>query len=241
MKNKLILLAALSAVTTPALADEAKRNWSAAAEVGFNITSGNTKTQSMKTRFDFKQALESWDTNYIFDALRKKDKDEVSASKWLFSAKGNYKLTEKNSFLFITGTREEDKFSTYDNYNTVAVGYGRRLFETEKLTLDADIGPGYAFYEYNENDETDNSAIVNISGILNWNVSESADFSQKVLVIQELSDEKNTKTRLESALTASINGSLKMKLGLTILNNTEVKPGDKKTDTETSITLVYAF
>lgn len=240
MKHKLLLLTAITAFSNPVLADEEKRDWTAAAEVGFNFTSGNTKTQSMKTRFDFSQKLESWDTFYVWDALRKKDKDEQTANKWLFSAKGNYKLEQKNTFLFVTGTREQDKFSSYNNYNTIAVGYGRRLHESESLTIDADIGPGYAFYEYN-NDETDNSAIVNLSGVLNWHVSENADFSQKLLVVQELSDEKNTKTRLESALSASINGSLRMKLGLTVINNTEAQPGRKKTDTETSVTLVYAF
>lgn len=241
--KKLVLFAAVATLCQPAFADEAQRNWNAAAELGFNITSGNSDTESLKTRLEYTHDFESWATGYIFDALRKKDNDTESANKWLLSAKGDYKLTDPNSYLTVGASREEDEFGVFDNYNKITVGYGRRLLESESLTLSADIGPGYAFYEYQSEAPkvSDNSAIVNLAGLLTWKVSENANFSQKAIVEQNLSDERNTKTRLESALTASINGSMKMKLGLTVLHNTDVQDGRKKTDTETSVTLVYAF
>lgn len=239
--KKLALFAAVATLCNPAFADEtAERNWNAGAELGFNVTSGNSDTESMKLRLEFSQKLESWDTNYIFDTLRKEDNDKESANKWILSGKGDYKLADPKAYLTVGGSREEDKFGAYDNYNKVTVGYGKRLIEEKDLTLSADIGPGYAFYEFAETGESDNSAIVNMSGLLTWKVSDNANFTQKVIVEQELSDDKITKTRLESALTASINGSLKMKLGLTVLNNSKTE-NRKHTDTETSVTLVYSF
>ncbi len=242
--KKLALFTALAVICQPVAADEAdadKRNWSAAAELGFNVTSGNSDTQSLKTRLEFNQDLESWATAYNFDALRKKDNEVESANKWLLTAKGNYKLQDKTAYLTVGASREEDEYGVYDNYNKVNIGYGKRLYKTQDIVLSADIGPGYAFYEHNATGISDNSAIVNMSGLLKWKVSQNANFSQKLTIEQGLNDEKNTKTRSESALAVSINGSLKMKLAYTVLNNTEVQPGTKKTDTETSVTLVYAF
>ena len=83
--------------------------------------------------------------------------------------------------------------------------------------------------------------MVRASAYLGWTISDSATFSQKVMVNRELSDEKNTKTRLESAVTTKINGSLQMKLGFTLVNNSKVPDDRKKTDTETSVTIVYSF
>jgi putative salt-induced outer membrane protein len=243
MKHKLILLATLGALSSNAFAEgEEERNWNASAELGFNFTTGNTKTSSLKSRIDATHELEKWSNSYIFDALRKKDNDDVSASKWLISAKGNYKLAEKNAFLFVVGSREEDKLGVFDNYNTVAFGYGKRFYETSTMTISADVGPGYTFFEKNNTTTgSDNSAIIRASANLTWALSETANFSQAIIINKELSDQKNTKTRLESSLSARLNGSLQMKLGLTVLNNSEVPAGSKKTDTETSVTLVYAF
>ena len=245
MLRKLTALAVLAALTTNVQADESadkeQRNWNANAELGFNFTSGNTKTSSMKTRLDVKHLLEKWSNQYIFDGLRKKDNDQVSASKWLLSAKGNYALEAKNTYLFVQGSREEDKLGVFDNYNVVSFGYGQRFYETDAVIINADIGPGYTFFEKNADGFSDDSAIVRASADLSWAISESSAFSQKVIIDRELSGNKNTKTRLESGLSASINGSLKMKLGLTILNNSVVPANTKKTDTETSVTLVYAF
>jgi putative salt-induced outer membrane protein len=246
MIKKYICAAILSTLCSAVYAsDEATAtpsNWDVSAELGLNFTSGNTDTSTLKTRIEVTHHLTRWDNNYFIDALRKDDDGEESANKWLISAKGSYKLERENAFLFVEGSREEDKIGVFDNYNSLAIGYGERLYETESIHIDADVGPGYVFFKNNgENQENQNSSILRASAYLNWTISDSATFSQKVMIHRELSDNKNTKTRLESTVTTKINGSLQMKLGLTIVNNSVVPDDRKETDTETSVTLVYTF
>ncbi|MFT4928970.1 MAG: putative salt-induced outer membrane protein, partial [Phenylobacterium sp.] len=76
MKHTLISLAILSTFSVPLLAAEAteeKRNWDASAELGFNLTSGNTDTSTLKARIDAKHNMTSWENTYVLDILRKDD------------------------------------------------------------------------------------------------------------------------------------------------------------------------
>ena len=250
MIRKLITLAVLSSLSSHVLADEEKRAWDATAELGFNLTSGNTETASFKTRIDVKHHMANWDNTYSFDTLKIKDEEKTTADKRLYSAKGNYNLNEAGSFLFISGDRTEDAFGPYDNTNTIAFGYGKRFYNTDSLIINADIGPGYTFFEENKDPDAlpnnepkvkGNSSIVRLSGDLSWKISDSATFTQKVTINKQLSENKNANTRSESSVSARINDALKMKFGVTIINNSYVSGESKKTDTETSVTLVYAF
>ena len=250
MIRKLITVAVLSSLSSQVLAEEEKRTWDASAELGFNLTSGNTETASLKTRIDVTHRLTNWENTYIFDTLKIKDEEKTTADKRLYEAEGNYNLNEAGSFLSVSGTRTENTFGAYDNTNTIAFGYGKRFYNTDSLIINADIGPGYTFFEENNDpysEETDepkikgNSSIVRLAGDLSWEISDSATFTQKITINKQLSENKNTNTRSESSISARINNALKMKFGVTIINNSYVSGDSKKTDTETSVTLVYAF
>ena len=53
--------------------------------------------------------------------------------------------------------------------------------------------------------------------------------------------DENTKSRAESALTATISGNLSMKLSVKLDHNSRVNEGVEKLDTATAVTLVYSF
>lgn len=249
MIRKLITVAVLSSLSANVLAEEKEeRSWDASAELGFNLTSGNTDTTSIKTRIDVTQRLTDWEIKYKFDKLKKKDDEKTTADKTLYKAEGHYILNEAGSFLSVGGTRTEDELGAYANSNTLSFGYGKRFYPTESVIINAAIGPGYTFFEFNEDKDgviqpDGSSSIVRLSGDLTWEISDSADFSQTLVVDKQLSEDKNAQTRLESSVTAKINGSLQMKFGFTVINNSYLPPDSEKTktDTETSVTLVYAF
>ena len=241
MNRSLITLAVLSTLSANVIADEEKRSWEVAAGLGVSLTSGNTETTSINTNIHINQYLETWDMLYKFDAIKQKSEGKTSADNRSYSTKGQYKLEDEHSFLFVEGKRIEDKFGPYAENNTIAFGYGQRFYETETLSLDADIGPGYTSYEFNETGENDTSAIVHMAAGLKWLISDTATFTQTIIVDKQLSDDKNALTVLHSALSARINGALKMSLDFKVTNNSEVQPGKEQTDTITSVKLVYSF
>ncbi len=259
MKLKaLSILVAASAATSAFAADETK-TWDVTSELGAIVTSGNTETTTLKGGIKVLHNLENWNNEYKLDGLYKEDEIENDQGvketqrtneKYSISAQGNYKLNEKHSHLFIYGSHVSDYFGAYRNESVISAGYGLRVIDRSDMWLNAEIGPGYKYFQYPDNstevDDNGNSLAGEREGEVialgkvdyNWQISDSARFTQLVSV--EYGD-TNTKTRSESAILAKINGSLQMKVAYNITHNSKVADDKENTDTETSLTLVYSF
>lgn len=220
--------------------------WSTSAELGAISTSGNTVGTSVTGKIDSKQELPDFSNEYILAGYFKDEQitnedgsksRERSAQRYSVSAKTAYKLMEDDNRLFALLTHVNDKFGAYTNYSTVGVGYGTRLYGTDDLTLDGEIGPGY-FRGERSTGETENGMTIRGAGSLKWRLSESALFSQTLSVERGTS---NTHSQAETALSTKINNTLQMKAAFSIRNDTSVPDDKKNTDTQTSVTLVYSF
>ena len=71
-----------------------------------------------------------------------------------------------------------------------------------------------------------------------WRISESSEFSQKLLIEQ---GDDNRYTESTSALKADIVGNIALVFSVVIKSNSDVPVGIEKTDRFTSISLEYAF
>ncbi|EHR41116.1 DUF481 domain-containing protein [Alishewanella jeotgali] len=240
----LAMLAALAATTQAQAAD--KKVWTTSAELGAITTTGNTEGTSITGKLDAKQDLRKWSNQYILSAFFKEDQKtdadgnrvkERSAERYLVSAKGAYKLTEEHDNLFVLGSYTDDKFGAYTRYTTLAAGYGTRLLNLEQQSLDVEIGPCY-YTAKRANDETENGLLARAAASYKWTLSESATFTQTLSV--EYGDD-NTRTIAETALSARINGAMQMKAAFLVQNDSDVPVDKKRTDTQTSLTLVYSF
>lgn len=241
------MLALAVLASAPALADDATdKVWTTSAELGAITTSGNTVGTSITGKIDAKQELQHWSNQYIFSAFFKEDEKtdengdkytEKSAERFLISAKAAYKLEDEFDKLFVFGSYTDDKFGAYTKYSTLAVGYGTRLYNSEDMSLDTEIGPGY-FSGERSTGETEKGFIVRGAGAFKWTISESATFAQ-TLSVEYGTD--NTRTIAETSLQAKVNGSLQMKAAFLVQNDSDVPEGKKSTDTQTSLTLVYSF
>jgi putative salt-induced outer membrane protein len=223
-----------------------KEGWSTAAELGILSTSGNTVGTSVTGKIDVRQELPDWSNQYMASAYFKDDETtdidgqtvkQRSAERYEVSAKAGYKLGEPNSTLFVLGSHVDDTFGAYEKYSSMSVGHGSRWHESEKTSLDVEIGPGY-FRGERSDGQIENGVTVRAAAALRWQVSESSIFSQTVSVEHS---EANTHSNAETALTARINGRMQMKAAFIARSDSNVPLGKKKTDTQTSLTLLYAF
>lgn len=254
--HKLTLLLTMTALAATASADEKKQPWDVEVDVGAIATSGNTDTTSVQFKVDAKQNLEKWENQYVFNSLFKEDEveqddgtsnTEKTAEKYFGSAKFAYLLGVEKSYLFGFGSYTDDKFGAYRTYKTVALGYGDWLYSSPTLNWFVEAGPGYFEGEkvIEGADETlpdtinnESGAILRAATALEWKITSNAEFKQTISVE---SGADNTRTVSETSLATSINGSMKMKVGFTVANDTDVAPGKEKTDTTTFINLVYSF
>ena len=223
-----------------------KTGWTTSAELGILSTSGNTVGTSVTGKIDAQQELTDWTNQFTASAYFKDDEitnangekiKQRSAQRYAVSAKSAYKLAQPNSKLFVLGSHVNDTFGAYEKYSSLAIGHGSRWFESANKSLDFELGPGY-FRGQLADGSTENGLTVRAAAAFKWQLSSSAAFSQIVSVERS---ETNTRSNAETALSTRINGSMQMKAAFIVRSDSEVPAGKKKTDTQTSLTLVYAF
>lgn len=256
--KKIPLTICLLALTVTAAADDgdAKRPWDIEVDLGAIATSGNTETTSVQIKLDVKQNLEKWENQYILSSLFKEDEvvaddgtksTEKTAEKYFGSAKFAYLIGVEQSYLFGFGSHTRDEFGAYRTYNTLAFGYGDWLYSSTNLNWFIEAGPGYFEGDkVTQSDDPDvpdtiteeSGAILRAATALEWKVTSTATFKQMISVE---SGSDNTRTQSETSLSTTITDSMKMKVGFTLANDTEVALGKEKTDTTTFVNLVYNF
>ncbi|MCW8091588.1 DUF481 domain-containing protein [Alteromonas sp. ASW11-130] len=247
MKRSLLAVAIVGSLATNiAIAQQDKKPFTMEGGVGGIYTTGNTETTSLSASLVAHQELPEWSNDYNIEGLYKKetvqndegeDEERTSAEKLFASSQANYKLTNPDYRVFGFASYEQDKLSNYEYQTTLAVGWNHKLWETDKMSFEYSVGPGYAWAETQEGEQQD-GPIVRASAAYQWLISETAKFTQTVST--EVGED-NTKSRAETAVSATISGNLSLKVALKLDHNSDVDPGIEKLDTETSITLVYSF
>jgi putative salt-induced outer membrane protein YdiY len=243
--KKLLLAIAGTCVAASAIAQDEPKPFTMDGEFGLIVTTGNTESTSATAGITAQQELENWSNDYQIKGLYKEetviqdgeDVERTSAQKFFASAQGNYKLENPDHRLFAFSSYEDDRFSNFAYQATLAGGWSQKMWETEKTAFEYSVGPGYSWAETQAGVDND-SFIVRGSAAFKWFISDTAKFTQTAST--EVGSE-NTKSRAESALTATISGSLSMKVSLRLDHNSNVAEGVEKLDTETAVTLVYNF
>ena len=231
------------AVSMPAIPDG---GWFTSAELGAITTSGNTNGTSVTGKIDARHETARWSHEFIASSYFKEDEyeDEYgepvksrSAQRWAASAKASLKLLGDGRRAFVLATHTDDRFGAYRKYSTIGIGYGSRWYTAPDKTLDVEIGPGYSIGQ-RDNDDEENGMTVRSAAQFRWQVSPSAFFAQTVSVEKGTG---NTHSVAETSLSTKINGSMQMKAGFSVRNDSSVPEDKKNTDTQTSLTMVYSF
>jgi putative salt-induced outer membrane protein len=211
-------------------------------ELGGTLTTGNTDTSSFKGRLALKHELGNWENEYLFEGLYKEDTDEITAKRYFVGAQGDY-LLDHNSYIFSNMNYEVDPFTGYDYSFTASSGYGHKIISTEKTKLKAEIGPGFIYQgldsvlSVQEGMDVDKSIVAH--GVINFEtrLSETSKFGQKIVL--DFGDKLDA--RSETFITANIVGELAMKFAVVVRYNSNPLQNKTSTDTETNMTLLYAF
>jgi len=210
--------------------------WSGKASLGYLGTSGNTDTTNMSGAFEVEYLLEKWTHQFKASAIKASEDNDTTAEAFTAGWKSERQLNDA-SFLFGRLDWRKDRFSGYDSQFSQTVGYGHRLIDTDKHSLNGELGFGARQSELA--DGTNESETILTGGLYyKWQISDTAEFIQDLLV--EAGDE-NTYTMSKTALKATLVGDLALVASYTIKNNSDVPLGTEKTDTFTALSLEYAF
>jgi putative salt-induced outer membrane protein len=234
MKNNILAAALLSASAMTAQAD----GWSGAGEFGLVVSSGNADTSTVNAKLGLKKEDAAWLYEGTILALRAEGGDEVTAERWEVAAKAGYKINDI-SYIYGSYRHEDDNFAPFERQTTVAVGYGRQVIKNDSTELKFEAGPGYKWVDP-ESWEFDSQGEL----VLRGNMEFKHAFNDNVafydmLLLESGSD--NTFVQNDAGVQVKMTERLALKAGLLVRHNTDVVAPTKKTDTLTTINLVYGF
>ncbi|MGB1197873.1 MAG: DUF481 domain-containing protein [Thalassotalea sp.] len=255
--NRNIILLALCCAPLTSFAEQAeeKSPISASVGLGFLYKTGNTKSADVKSGFDLKYEKDLWRSTLALDLLAKKTNIEddsgekhleTSDQKWTAESKTSYTLNKNNqSYVYGDIYYEDDRFSGFENQSTISAGWGREWYKTEVASFFADIGPGFK-HDVTEATETDPSKtntafIIQAQALYLRKINEHVDFKQSLTVKYAPKSGESDKYSTETSITTKLIQTLQLKFSFKVEHDTIVDADKERTDTQTSIALVYSF
>jgi len=233
-RSSLLVFAMLA--TAPVLGQEAERPYDASVALGYVGTTGNTDTTTFNTEVLFTFRQELWTHNAKLQGLASQENDVTRAERYYLENKSDFALDE-NQYLYGKGSYNDDRFSGFDYQATLSAGYGRYLIRRDNYDLQGFVGAGYRENEI-QGFGSEGEGIISLGESVNWQISDNSKLVQSFT-----SDIGNdlTVSRFEIGLESNIIDRIATKIAFQLRNNSEVPAGNKKTDTQTSVSLVYTF
>ena len=231
-----VMAAALLAPFSLMAQDEPESPWAGKATLGYLATSGNTENTTLNTGFELGFETGDWAHLLNAAAINASENDDTTAEAYDLGWKSERNLTDKD-FLFGRVSWRTDKFGGYDTQLSETIGYGRRLVDTDKHKLNAEIGAGARQSKLQDGTKEDET-IFRGGMYYKWLFSETAEFRQDLTAE---GGEENTYIASVTAVSAKLLGDLALVASYTIKHNTDVPASTEKTDTYTALSLEYAF
>jgi putative salt-induced outer membrane protein len=239
-----LLLVASTLVAMPALAE-----WKGKGEAGIVFARGNSDTDTANVKVEMATEIDRWKHGWGVSALRASNDGDKTAERYEGKWQSDYKFSERDYWW--GGLRyEDDRFSGFDYQATATTGYGRKFIDTEKTKLNGEVGLGYRRLSTLDRTIGVPPALTLIPGSTEGDIiargflgyENALTDTTKVLnkfTVEAGSD--NTFASNELALQVKMSEAFALSLGFGVRYNTDPPAGLKKSDTLTTVNLVYAF
>ena len=232
-------------------ADAPPQGWHGTGELGFALSRGNSRSENLNAKLAFGMEDAQWKHDWSVAALRSKgevkgdfdgdgiedERYEKTANRYELGASSAYKFDER-SYLVGAGRYENDDFSPYDYQGTASVGYGYYFVRNERTSFSGEAGPGYRRARDAATGRIESSVIGRAELELAHKLTDNTALTDTLLVE---SGKDNTFAQNDFGVSVAMNEAFALKAGLQARYNSDVEPGIKKTDTLTTLNLVYNF
>lgn len=224
------VVVALCATSAPAFAD-----WTAKGELGASFASGNSENESANAALEVKNTRDKWTHTLGLAGNYGSDGSVTTAERWEVRGQSDYALTDR-AYWFGAGRYEDDRFSAFDYQASLSTGLGYKIIDTERTKFWVQAGPGYRFAEQRDTGESEDGVILRGDLGFEHQLTDTTKIVERLLVE---SGSDNTYLQNDLGLEVTITGSLGLRVGYQVRHNTDVLPGVEKTDTLTTVGLLY--
>ncbi len=246
MKRSIIsAILVLSTITTinHLQAEEAvdESAWKGNVELGYVSSKGNTETTSLNSKVNVDYKTLDWLQHLSAEAFTSSENNMSTAERYKLEYQADKKLDD-DGYFFVNTTYVEDKFSGFDYRTTLSVGYGYKMYQTETMTLDTEVGVGYRQSKLSAvapgDALSEDESLLRLAAKYNWDIEDNRKLTSKLTVE---AGEESTISNFEIGFVTMIAGDLSLKVAYSALYTSEVPLDKEKLDTKTSINLLYAF
>jgi len=203
---------------------------------GYLANTGNTDSASLNAKTSLAYIAAPWRHAAMLRAVKGSTNQTTTAEEYEAAEQTDYVYGD-NNYVFGALNYARNRFSGYDRRVSEVIGYGRRLLDTDRHTLDLQAGAGARQTQLT--DATgQNEKIVQVAAGYIFKLSDNAKFSQQ---LRAEKGPDNTYSESVTAVTSNLMGDLALSLSYTVKHNSDVPIDVEKTDTTTAVSLIYGF
>lgn len=230
------------------LGSEANAATTGRAEAGLVMSRGNSDTDSANARIEVVNERGLWRNNFGLAGLYGRSAEATIATRWSTRWQTDRKFSH-GIYSFVGFGYDDDRFSGFDYQATVTTGLGQEFIKNERTLFRAQIGVGYRRLRPEQLTFDDDGIVISrIKGdpesdmVGNAAVEFERALTDNTRVLAKVTAESgssNTLSRGDLALQVKMTQMLAISVGLNAINNSNPPAGLKKTDTLTTLNLVY--
>jgi putative salt-induced outer membrane protein len=236
----------LPLVLTLAAAAPAHAELTGKGEAGLVIASGNTETETANVKLALAHERDKWKNQVGLAGLYASDVEGTTAQRWEAFGQSDYNFSPK-TFWFGAARYEDDRFSGFEYQATISTGLGRKFVDTDRTKFVGTAGVGYKVFETRDAFDPDTGVLLE-EGARGEDVvfRGTLDFEHKLTETTSLLDKfiveagaDNTFYQNDLSVQVTVTKVLALAVGYSVRHNTDPPIGFEKTDTLTTVNLVY--
>jgi putative salt-induced outer membrane protein len=229
-----------------AIAFTARADWSGKGEAGLVISSGNTETQTGNAKIEVARQGARWKNAFGFSGLYASDDIGATAQRWEALTQQDYNFSPR-TFWFGAGRYEDDRFSGFEYQATLSTGFGRKFIDNDRTQFIGTAGVGYKIFETRPAFDEITGELLQpgereTDAVLRGTLDFSHDLTATTKVLDKFiveSGADNTFLQNDLSLQVKMTEVLALAVGYSVRHNTDPPFGFEKTDTLTTVNLVY--
>ncbi|HKT72034.1 MAG TPA: DUF481 domain-containing protein [Steroidobacteraceae bacterium] len=234
------------ALLLSSVAATAQAQWTGKGEAGLVIANGNTDTKTANAKFEFSLKRDAWKHTFGADGIYAKNAGATTGQRFEVYEQSDYNFSAR-SFAFGALRYEDDHFSGFRYQETLSTGLGRHIVDSEATKLTGTVGVGYKHFATRDVHDPVSGALLEAGDSGNQAVFRSTlDFEQVLTSTAKLTNKflvesgsNNTFIQNDLAVQLKVTQVLAVAVGYGVRRNSSPPNGFKKTDTLTTINLVY--
>ena len=211
--------------------------WKGKGEAGIVASTGNTDSQSFNLKLGMTKVEDLWKHALDMSYLRTSADGVTDANRFVGTWQSNYNFSAR-TFVFGGARYDHDEFGGFIYQASISTGLGYKFYDTDTVKFSGQAGIGYRRLEENVTHDTSNGAI--FVGGLNYEyaITKTTKLTDK-FTVESGSD--NTLLTNFVGVEVKMSDKLGLSAGYDVTQNTKPPAGKKKTDTVTTLNLVYSF